>query len=127
MTVVDIMPTISIKTPSKTTVNYGETLIMHADFGDVEIPENWKVQWTVEGAGFNMAPAADGLTYNMTSVANGNATVKATLVDENGEAVVNAEGNEMSDTQELKSNASFWQKIVSFFKNLFRINRIIPE
>ena len=118
---------IAIKNPSVTTINYGETLIMHADFGGVELPEGWTIQWTVEGAGFNMAPAADGLTCKMTSVANGNATVKATLVDENGEAVLDAEGNEMSDTQELKSNANFWQKIVSFFKNLFRISRIILQ
>ena len=100
---------------------------MHADFGGVELPEGWKIQWTVEGAGFNMAPADDGLTCNMISVANGNATVKATLVDENGEAVIDADGNEMSDSKNLTSKAGFWQKFVSFFKNLFRINRIIPE
>ncbi len=116
---------IKIKTPSKTTINYGDTLVLHADIA--EIPEGYSILWTVEGSGFNMSPADDDLTCKMTSVANGNATVKATLVDGNGDAVLDAEGNEMSDTQELKSNASFWQKIVSFFKNLFRINRTIPE
>lgn len=118
---------LKVKNPSTNTVKYGDTLILHADFGETVLPEGYSILWTVEGAGFNMNPAADGLTCNMTSVANGNATVKATLVDENGEAVLDAEGNEMSDTKELKSNASFWQKIVSFFKNLFRVNRIISE
>ena len=122
-----IVKQLKIKNPSTSTINYGETLVMHADFGGVELPEGWKIQWTVEGAGFNMAPADDGLTCNMISVANGNATVKATLVDENGEAVIDADGNEMSDSKNLTSKAGFWQKFVSFFKNLFRINRIIPE
>ena len=118
---------LKIKNPSTTTINYGETLVMHADFGGVELPECWSIQWTVEGAGFNMAPAADGLTCKMTSVANGNATVKATLVDENGEAVIDADGNEMSDSKQLTSKAGFWQKFVSFFKNLFGISRIILQ
>ncbi|MBQ5825439.1 MAG: hypothetical protein IIW48_11620, partial [Clostridia bacterium] len=116
---------IKIKTPSVTTVNYGDTLILHADFA--VLPEGYSILWTVEGAGFSMTPSEDGLTCNVTSVANGNATAKATIVDKNGEAVLDANGNEMSATQELKSNASFWQKIVSFFKNLFGISRIIPQ
>ena len=118
---------ISIKTPSTTTVNYGDTLILHADFGEVALPDGYSIVWTVEGTGFNMTFAEDGLTCKMTSVTNGNATVKATIVDKNGEAVLDANGNEMSDTQELKSNAGFWQKFVSFFKNLFRISRIILQ
>ena len=118
---------ISIKIPSTTTVNCGDTLILHADFGEVALPDGYSIVWTVEGTGFNMTFAEDGLTCKMTSVANGNATVKATIVDKNGEAVLDADGNEMSDTQELKSNAGFWQKFVSFFKNLFRISRIILQ
>ena len=122
-----IVKELKIKNPSVTTINYGETLVMHADFGGVELPEGWTIQWTVEGAGFNMAPAADGLTCKMTSVANGNATVKATLVDENGEAVLDEDGNEMSDSKQLTSKAGFFQKFVSFFKNLFGISRIILQ
>jgi len=114
-----------MKSPSTTTVKYGDTLVLQADLGETALPEGWSIKWDVDGAGFNMTPVGDGLTCNMTSVANGNATVKATLVDETGEVVLNAEGNEISAEITLKSNASFWQKIVSFFKNLFRINRII--
>ena len=118
---------LKIKNPSTTTINYGETLVMHADLGGVELPEGWKIEWTVEGTGFNMDPAADGLTCKITSVANGNATIKATLVDENGEAVLGTDGNEMSDSKQLTSKAGFFQKLVSFFKNLFGISRIILQ
>ncbi len=116
---------LKIKNPSTSTINYGETLVLHADYGNVELPEGWTIQWTVEGAGFNMTVAEDGLTCKMTSIANGKATVKATLVDENGEAVIDANGNEMSDSKQLTSKAGFWQKLVSFFKNLFGISRVI--
>ena len=122
-----VVKQLKIKNPSTSTINYGETLVIHADFGGVELPEGWKIQWTVEGAGFDMAPAADGLTCKMTSVANGNATVKATLVDENGEAVLDADSNEMSDSKQLTSKAGFFQKLASFFKNLFGISRIILQ
>ena len=118
---------INIKTPSTTTVNYGDTLILHADFGDAVLPEGYTILWTVEGAGFNTVVSEDGLTCNVTSIANGNATVKATLVDENGEAVLDADGNEMSDSKQLTSKAGFWQKFVSFFKNLFGISRVILQ
>jgi|GEM_PF-1919767 len=116
---------LKIKNPSVATVNYGETLILHADLGDVELPEGWTIQWTVEGSGFSMTTEENGMKCKATSTANGNATVKATLVDENGNAVLDADNNEISDIKQLTSKAGFWQKLVSFFKNLFRVNRTI--
>ncbi len=34
-------------------VKYGETLVMHADIAEAELPEGWSIEWTVEGAGFS--------------------------------------------------------------------------
>ncbi len=118
---------LKIKKPSTNTVKYGETLVMHADIAEAELPDGWKIEWTVEGTGFSTKVEENGLKFKVTSVSSGNVTVKATLVDENGEAVLDADGNEMSDSKQLKSDASFWQKIVSFFKNLFGISRIILQ
>ena len=118
---------IYILIPSTTTVNYGDTLILHADLGETALPEGYSILWTVEGTGVNITPGEDGLTCEVTSVQSGNVTVKATIVDENGEAVTDADGNEISAEQQLKSNVTFWQKIVSFFKNLFGISRIILQ
>ena len=117
----------SIKSPSTTTVNYGETLILHADFGNIELPEGWSVQWTVEGSGFSVTTEENGMKCKVTSVANGNATVKATLVDENCKVVKDASGNEMSDSKNLISKAGFFQKLISFFKKLFGISRVILQ
>ncbi len=121
----DYLADFKIKQPSVTTVKYGDTLVLHADLGEAALPEGWSISWDVDGAGFTTKTEENGLKFNTTSSANGTSTVKATIVDENGDAVLNADGNEISAEITLKSNASFWQKIVSFFKNLFRINRII--
>ena len=118
---------LKIENPSVTTIKYGETLVMHTDFGGIELPAGATIKWTVEGNGFSINPAEDGLTCKLTSVANGNTTVKATLVDENGEALLDADGNEISDSKQLTSKAGFFQKLISFFKNLFGISRIILQ
>ena len=118
---------IQINQPSVTTINYGDTLILHADLGETALPEGYSILWTAEGTGVNINPSEDGLTCGVTSMQKGDVTVKATVVDENGEAITDANGNEISASQQLKSNVTFWQKIVSFFKNLFRISRIILQ
>ncbi len=123
LTFVDVPQSIQIKTPSVTTVKYGETLVLQLE--DVELPEGWKVEWSLIGNAVTQSVSEDGKECRVTSTASGNVSVIATLVDENGEPVLNNLGNEIDTFINLKSNANFWQKIVSFFKNLFGINRII--
>lgn len=106
-----------IKTPSTSKINYGDTLILHADF--TNIPADAKIEWSVEGEGVTIKPSADGKTCAVTSTATGDVTITAKYVDANGV--------EHISKQEIKSNASFWQKIISFFKNLFGIDRIIEQ
>ncbi len=106
-----------IKKPSTSTVKYGETLILHANFEN--IPANAKIEWSVEGKGVTIVPSEDGKTCAVTSTSTGDVTVTAKYTDTNGAEHVSK--------QEIESNASFWQKIVSFFKNLFGISRIIEQ
>ena len=114
---------VTITSPSTKTVNYGDTLVLQLE--DVELPEGWKVEWSLTGNAVTYTVSENGKECRVTSTAIGNVTVTATLIDENGESVIDNIGNEIFDDINLKSNANFWQKIVSFFKNLFRINRII--
>ena len=114
---------LSIVAPSTTAINYGETLVLQLE--DVELPEGWRVEWSIIGNAVTMSVSDDGKECRVTSTASGNVSVTATLVDENGEPVTNTNGGEIFTDINVKSNAGFWQKIVSFFKNLFRINRII--
>ena len=115
---------ISINTPSTTTVSYGFTLNLHANVTD--LPEGARVVWSMDGSGFELIPSADGMTCGVKSVSKGSATITAKVVDKNGNAVKDANGNEITASQQLTSKAGFFQKIVAFFKKLFGSNMIIP-
>ena len=123
MPMVDIA--VQILAPSTNTVNYGETLVLHSSL--TELPVGTNILWTVEGNGVTIQPSEDGLTCNVTSVQTGNVTVTATVVDEEGNAILDADGNEITAAQQLNSKAGFWQKFISFFKNLFGISRMILQ
>ena len=115
---------ISINTPSVTTVSYGFTLNLHANVTD--LPEGARVVWSMDGSGFELIPSADGMTCGVKSVSKGSATITAKVVDKNGNALKDANGNEITASQQLTSKAGFFQKLVAFFKKLFGSNMIIP-
>ena len=116
---------LSIKSPSTTTVSYGFTLNLHANVTD--LPEGARVVWSMDGSGFELIPSADGMTCGVKSVSKGSATITAKVVDKNGNAVKDANGNEITASQKLTSKAGFFQKLVAFFKKLFGSNMIIPS
>ena len=116
---------ISINTPSTTTVSYGFTLNLHANVTD--LPEGARIVWSMDGSGFELIPSADGMTCGVKSVSKGSATITAKVVDKNGNAVKDANGNEITASQQLTSKAGFFQKLVAFFKKLFGSNMIIPS
>ena len=116
---------LSINTPSTTTVSYGFTLNLHANVTD--LPEGARIVWSMDGSGFELIPSADGMTCGVKSVSKGSATITAKVVDKNGNAVKDANGNEISASQQLTSKAGFFQKIVAFFKKLFGSNMVIPS
>ncbi|MBQ8015477.1 MAG: leucine-rich repeat protein [Clostridia bacterium] len=105
-----------IKKPSTSKIDYGDTLILHAD---ASIPSDAKIEWSMEGDGVYINPSPDGKTCAVTSNSTGDATIIMKYVDANGV--------EHISEREIKSNAGFWQKLVSFFKNLFRVKRTIEQ
>ena len=115
---------LTIKSPSTTTVSYGFTLNLHANVTD--LPEGARVVWSMSGSGFELSPSADGMTCGVKSVSKGSATITAKVVDNNGNPVKDANGNEITASQQLTSKAGFFQKLVAFFKKLFGSNMIIP-
>ncbi len=116
---------IKIAYSSTTVINYGETIILHAQVQDM--PEKGMVEWSVIGNGVVINPSEDGMTCRVTSVSNGSVIVTAKVVDAKGEVCTDANGYEVSDSRQLTSKAGFWEKFISFFKNLFRISRIILQ
>lgn len=118
--------TIKIKNnPTSRTINYGETLRLTAEVEN--LPEGASVKWITEGSGFSVKTSDDGITCELKSTGKGTMNVTALVVDSDGSVIADADGNDISDSQEVKSKAGIWQKIVSFFKNLFRMNRTIVQ
>ena len=99
------------------TINYGDVLRLTAITTDM--PSDAKIYWFVDGI-----KKGEGETFDLT-FESGTKTVEVKLVDSNDDILENTSGNEIMSSMKVTVNASFWQKIVSFFKNLFRINRII--
>ena len=115
---------LTIKSPSTTTVSYGFTLNLHANVTD--LPEGARIVWSMDGSGFELIPSVDGMTCGAKSVSKGSATITAKVVDKNGNAVKDANGNEITASQQLTSKAGFFQKLVAFFKKLFGISMVLP-
>ena len=120
-------------TPSTTTVKYGEKLILHIDTST--LPEGTTVEWSVSGSNaFRLSDEnavctlhRSCVTCAVESIAKGSATITAKVVDKNGNAVKDANGNEITASQQLTSKAGFFQKLVAFFKKLFGSNMVIPS
>ena len=109
---------VDIRTPSTTSITYGDSIILHADID--YLPEGAKIVWTADNGNFTYTASADGSTCTVSPSANGDTTFTATVVDANGNEIG-------SDTQSMTSKAGFFQKIIAFFKNLFGLTKVIPE
>ena len=101
------------------TIKYGETLRLTAITTDM--PADAKIYWYVGGV-----KKGEGETFNV-SFEGGMKTVEVKLVDTNGKVLKNVNGNEISDSESVTVKAGFFQKLISFFKNLFGANRIVVQ
>ncbi len=72
---------VSIQLPSTTTVNLGDTLVLHANIANG--PAGSKIAWSVVGSGVEINPSTNGSTCDVKSTGNGTATLTATVVDTN--------------------------------------------
>ena len=118
----------ALKAPSTTVVRYGDTLILNLDNEEV-YGDDVTVVWEVNGAGATINASEDGLSCAVTCTDKGTATVTAKLVWNNSddEIVQGEKGDKVVVSQELTMNGGFFWKIISFFKDLFNISRIIPQ
>lgn len=116
---------IKIAKPSITKINYGDTLILHADA--TSLPEGIGYEWSVEGTGVTIKPSDNGETCAVTSTGNGDFVVSVKLVDADGDEIIDENGDSFEASVSLTSKAGFFQKLISFFKNLFGSNRIIEK
>ncbi len=121
----DVVPPIAnavatIRTPSTTTINYGDSIWLHAEISG-ELPAGAKIIWTPSNNNFEIVEvSADGLSCKITSTSNGTTTFTVSVVDANEKVLA-------TDTQDMNSKAGLWQKIVAFFKKIFGATKTYPE
>lgn len=114
----EITATIKIKNnPGNRTINYGETLHLTAE----NYPDNTSIWWYVDGV-----KSGEGKTFEV-SPESGSVKITAKLVDTNGNVLKDKNGNEISDSEIVTVKSGFFQKLISFFKNLFGINRSVVQ
>lgn len=101
------------------TVKYGETLRLAAITSDM--PADAKIFWYVNGV-----KKGEGASFDI-SFESGTKTVEVKLVDSNGNVLKKANGNEIKDTESVTVKGGFFQKLISFFKNLFGMNRTVVQ
>ena len=115
-----IKATIKIKNNSGSkTIKYGENLMLTAIVTDK--PADATIVWYVDSA-----KKGEGETFNV-SFESGTKTVEVKLVDSDGNVIKNASDDEVKDSETVTVKAGFFQKLISFFKNLFRINRTVVQ
>ncbi len=114
-----------INAPSTSTVKYGETLVLHS--GVEMLPEGMKIEWQADSTAVTLIPSEDTLTCKVVSVEKAEVIITAIITDAEGNPVLDESGNEIVTEQTITSKVNLWLKIVSFFKDLFRISRVIPE
>ena len=100
-------------------INYGETLRLTAE--TTNKPENTTVWWYVDGI-----KSGEGDTFEVAPK-NGSVWVTAKLVNADGTVVKDIDGKEISDSQAVTAKSGFFQKLISFFKDLFRLNRTVIQ
>ncbi len=108
---------ITIATPEKRTLYYGETITLYANVKN--LPEGAKIKWYVEGDGVSIKPSSSGKSCKVTSTSNGNVVIRAMVVDAKGNTVKGSDGKPVADYETIYSEVTLWQIIVNFFRQLF--------
>lgn len=116
----EIISTLKIKNNNGAkTINFGETLRLTAE--TTNEPENATVIWYVDGV-----ESGKGTTFDI-SLKKGSVEVTAKLVNADGTIIKDKDGNEISDSQTVSVKSGFFQKLISFFKKLFGLNRTVIQ
>ncbi len=105
--------------PGTKIINYGEKLSLTAEI--TNRPENSAVWWYVEGI-----RCGEGEVFE-TAPLTGHINITAKLIDSDGLPVINSQGIEISDSETVVVKSGFFQIIISFLKNLFRLNRTVVQ
>lgn len=106
------------KNEGKKTVGCGESLMLAAV--TTNKPADSEIYWYVNGV-----RKGKGSTFELTVSESVTVTVK--LADSNGNILKNSEGKEISDSEKINVESGFFQKIIMFFRSIFKIDRVVVQ
>ncbi len=107
-----------VNNPGTKTINYGETLCLSASVNGTQ-PEAY-FGWYINGT----RQAERSAEFKLENAA-ADVTVTVRLEDKSGNALVDKSGQNITDSEKVNVNAEFFKKLISFFKNLFKVNRTV--
>lgn len=114
------IPTLAIRNnPGSRTVNYGDGIFFVAVYTD--LPDGAQIRWFVDDV-----EKSTGELFSYGNIKK-NATVTVKLTDAEGTVLQDADGNDISDSETIQVKAGFFKKLLNFFKNLFRVSRIVAQ
>ncbi|MGN0636200.1 MAG: hypothetical protein ACI4I5_08260 [Acutalibacteraceae bacterium] len=114
------IPTLAIRNnPGSRTVNYGDGIFFVAVYTD--LPDGAQIRWFVDDV-----EKSTGELFSYGNIKK-NATVTVKLTDAEGTVLTDADGAEISDSETIQVKAGFFKKLLNFFKNLFRVSRIVAQ
>lgn len=113
--------------PGETTLNYGETLkltgmvLFNGELVETDGAIRAGVfQWTTDSSAVELV--SHGEVCEVKAVKSGTAKITFSIVDENGDRLFDS-----TDSQIITVKAGFFQKLISFFKDLFGMDRTIVQ
>lgn len=114
-----------VNNPGSKVIKYGEILKVNAEA--LNLPAGATLKWAVDGDTVEIEPSADGKSCSIEGVGDGKSTVFVRVVDADGNPMRDIYGTEIYDSEVVDVDGGFFQKIVSFFKNLFRMDRTVTQ
>ena len=115
----DLPGFLTIRTPSVTKIDYGDSIVLHADFGNTVLT-GLKVTWEASNDNFEIVSVSeDGRKCVITPKKSGDTTFTASV--KIGTSAFGA------DTQVMTSKAGFFNKLIAFFKGIFGLTKTYPE
>ncbi len=114
-----------LNNPGSKAIKYGEILKVSAEA--LNLPAGATLKWAVDGDSVEIEPSADGKSCSIEAVGDGKSTVFVRVTDADGNPMRDIYGTEVYDSEVVDVDGGFFQKIVSFFKNLFRMDRTVTN
>ena len=123
---VETEPSVEIKNnPGSKKINYGDVLKVTVEAKN--LPAGATVTWVADGSSVELQPSSDGLSCSIKAVGDGKSTVFARAKNADGTPVRDKYGTEAYATEVVDVDGGFFLKVISFFKDLFRMDRTVTQ